>query len=193
MQEKKFYPNIAYNRSQRVKFFTLTVMLMACMGLVVGLMVAIEQYMFAVLFGSLILMVLFLIPSALKNNPVKPNIPQIVVKGKEVTVQGKTRLAKDIEQVVVNITLAPVSKLASENQEFLKQTAKTYPEEPYLGTVDVYYKKSLHLKRSDEVVYNTVDDCIGALTAMVSAGVKHYKINFSLKKFNETATFPLKK
>ncbi len=193
MQEKKFYPNIAYNKAQRTKFFTLTMMLVVCMGLVVGLMVAIEQMVFALMFGMLIIMVFALIPSALKNNPIKPNVPQIVVKGKEVTVQGKTRAGKDIEKVIVTITLSPVSKLASENKEFLKQVAQTYPEEPFLGTVDVYYKKSLHLKRSEEVVYNTVDDCIGALTAMLSAGVKHYKILFSLKKFTEPATFSLKK
>ena len=193
MQEKKFYPNIAYNRAQRTKFFMLTMMLVVCMGLVIGLMVAIDQMMFAILFGAFLIMVFALIPSALKNNPIKPGIPQIVVKGKEVTVQGKTYAGKDIEKVVVTITLSPVSKLASENKEFLKQTAQTYPEEPFLGTVDVYYKKTLHLKRTEEVVYNTVDDCIGALTAMVSAGVKHYKILFTLKKFTEVATFNLKK
>ena len=193
IQEKKFYPNIAYNKTQRTKFFTMTILLVLCMGMVVGLMVAIDQIMFAILFGSLLIMVFTLIPSALKNNPIKPDVAQIVVKGKEVTVHGKTRPTKDIEKVVVTITLSPVSKIASENKEFLLETAKTYPEEPFLGTVDVYYKKSLHLKKSEEVAYTTVDDCIGALNAMVSAGVKHYKILFSLKKFTEPATFSLKK
>ena len=193
MQEKKFYPNIAYNKSQRAKFFTMTILLVLCMGMVIGLMVAIEQIMFAILFGSLLIMVFTLVPSALKNNPIKPDVPQIVVSGKEITVHGKTHTSKDIEKVVVTITLSPVSKLASENKEFLLQTAKTYPEEPFLGTVDVYYKKSLHLKKSEEIAYTTVDDCIGALTAMVNAGVKHYKILFSLKKLTATATFSLKK
>lgn len=193
MQEKKFYPNVIYNREQRTKFFTMIILLVACMGLVVGLMVSIGQFVFAVVFGALLLMVFALIPSALKNNPVKPGIPQIVVKGKDITVQGKTRQAKDIENVIVTITIPAVSKIASENKEYLEKVASTYPEHDYLGTVDVYYKKSLHLKRSEEVVYNTVDDCIGALNAMVSAGVKHYKILFSMKKLTQTATFSLKK
>ena len=79
MQEKKFYPNIAYNKSQRAKFFTMTILLVLCMGMVIGLMGAIEQIMFAILFGSLLIMVFTLVPSALKNNPIKPDVPQIVV------------------------------------------------------------------------------------------------------------------
>ena len=65
MNEQHFYPNIAYNRASRKKFYTLIILLVACMGLVVGLMVSLDQYLFAIFFGVIILMALVLIPSAI--------------------------------------------------------------------------------------------------------------------------------
>ena len=129
MNEQHFYPNIAYNRSSRKKFYTLIILLVACMGLVVGLMVSLEQYLFAIFFGVIILMALVLIPSAIKSHPVKAGVPLITVNNKEITTQGKTYRAQDIDFVSVTILLNPVSKLDSENKAYAKTMAQKLPEE----------------------------------------------------------------
>lgn len=193
MKEQKFYPNIPYNKSKRTKFFTLMGLLIVSMGLVAGLMVSLKQIPFAVIFGVLALMFLVLIPSALKSHPIKPDVPEIVVNGKDITLQNKTFKSVDIDKVLVTITLSPISKIDSENKQYVLDMASTHPQEPMLGSVDVYLKKSPKIKRSEEVIYTTVDDCIGAATAIVNAGVKHYGIFFNLKKTTEKAKFTLQK
>ena len=192
MNEQNFYPNLEYNRANRKKFFSLMILLVACLGLVVGLMVSIQQYMFAIFFAIIILMALILIPSAIKSHPVKAGVPLITVNNKDITAQGKTYKPQDIDFVHVTVILNPVSKLNSENKEYVKKMASKLPEEMMLGNVDIRLKKGL-AKRGEEVIYTTVEDCIGALTALVGAGVKHYKIVFNLKKINETAQFSITK
>jgi len=49
MQEKKYYPDVAYNRSRRNKFYMTLALLVVCMGLSVGAMIAIKQYLFGIL------------------------------------------------------------------------------------------------------------------------------------------------
>ena len=192
MNEQHFYPNIAYNRASRKKFYTLIILLVACMGLVVGLMVSLEQYLFAIFFGVIILMALVLIPSAIKSHPIKAGVPLITVNNKEITTQGKTYRSQDIDFVSVTILLNPVSKLDSENKAYAKTMAQKLPEEMMLGNIDIRLKKGL-AKRGEDIIYNTVEDAIGAITALVGAGVKHYKIVFNLKKINEVAQFSITK
>ena len=50
-EQKKYYPNVEYNRSKRNKFFVLISLLVLCMGLVVGAMVYSGQIMFAIFFA----------------------------------------------------------------------------------------------------------------------------------------------
>lgn len=189
--EQNFYPDLAYNRANRKKFFTLMILLIACMGLVVGLMVSMKQYVFAMVFGVILIMTFFLIPSALKTHPVKANEPAISISNREVTVQGKTYRAQDIDKVYVTVLLNPVSKIDSENKEYAQKMAQTYPEEIMLGNVDMRLKPGIAKK--GESIYTTVSDCLGACTALVSAGVKHYSIVFNLKKINEPAQFNITK
>jgi hypothetical protein len=190
--EQKFYPDLQFNRANRSKFFTLLVLLVACMGLVVGLMVSLEQYMFALTFGMILLITLFLIPSAIKAHPVKPGVPMITVRGRDVEVQGKSYRAQDIEHVYVTVLLNPVSKLDSENKEYVKKMAQKHPEEMMTGNVDIRLKKGI-VQKNKEVTYTTVEDCLGACAAIIGAGVKHYTIIFNLKKINEKAAFSLTK
>ena len=190
--ELKFYPDLQFNRANRRKFFTLIILLIACMGLVIGLMVSIKQYMFAVTFGMVLLITLFLIPSAIKAHPVKSGVPVITVRGKEVEVQGVTYRAQDIEHLSVTVLLNPVSKLDSENREYVKQIASKQPEDIMTGNVDIRLKKGI-AKKSQSVIYSTVEDCLGACSAILGAGVKHYTVVFNLKKINEKAQFGINK
>ena len=190
--ELKFYPNLQFNRANRKKFLTLLILLVACMGLVIGLMVSIKQYMFAITFAMILLIVLFLIPSAIKAHPVKEGVALITVRGREIEVQGTTYHAQDIEHLAVTVLLNPVSKLDSENREYVKQMASKHPEEIMTGNVDISIKKSL-AKKGQTTIYTTVEDCLGACSAILGAGVKHYTVVFNLKKINERAQFNIAK
>ena len=190
--ELNFYPNLQFNRANRNKFFTLLILLVACMGLVIGLMVSIKQYMFAITFAMVLLIVLFLIPSAIKAHPVKAGVPLITVRGRDIEVQGTTYHAQDIEHLAVTVLLNPVSKLDSENREYVKQMASKHPEEIMTGNVDIRVKKSL-AKKGQTTIYTTVEDCLGACSAILGAGVKHYTVVFNLKKINERAQFNIAK
>lgn len=192
MNEQKFYADIEYNRANRRKFFVMMILLMASLGLVVGLMVAINQLIFAITFGLLFVITLALIPSALKSHPVKAEEPVLTVAGKEIFIQGKTYSVKDIDFVSITVMLFPVSKLNDENKEYAESMAKKYPEEKMLGNVDIRLKKGV-AKKGQDVLYTTCEDCLGACTALVNAGVKHYGIVFNLKKINVPAGFSITK
>lgn len=191
-KEQNFYPNIEYNKSRRVKYFSLLILLTLCLGMVIGSMVATKQWMIAAFMGMILVMMLIMIPSVIKNHPVKKNVPELTVYGKDVTAQGKQLRVQDIEKVVVNITVPTISKKTDENQQYLKEVASTYPEEPYLGTFDIYLKPGPNVKKG-EAIYMTIDDCLTAASVLIEAGVKHYAIGFSMKKWYEPATFSLKK
>ena len=192
MDEKKYYSDVAYNRSKRNKFYITLMLLVVCMGLAVGTMVAIQQYIFAIFFLVIIVLMFTLIPSVHKNYPLKESEPALLVKGKDIFCQGKELKAADIERVIVNVPVAPISKLDSENKEYLKETASAYPEEEVFGTLDIELKAGLKAKKG-EVLYLSINDCLGALTSLVSAGVKHYVIGFSMKKYYESAQFTITK
>ena len=116
----------------------------------------------------------------------------ITVRGREVEIQGQTYRTQDIEHVAVTVLLSPVSKLDSENKEYVKNMAKKHPEEMMTGNVDIRLKKGV-AQKNKSVAYTTVEDCLGACAAIVGAGVKHYTIVFNLKKINEKAEFSLTK
>ena len=43
----------------------------------------------------------------------------------------------------------------------------------------------------EEQKYHYVKDCLGALEAFVAAGVKQYRIVYTMNKLNELATYPI--
>lgn len=190
--QKKYYPNIEYNRSKRRNFYVTLMLLVVCMGLAIGTMVAIKQFIFAVFFLVILVLMFTLIPSVHKNYPVKADKPHLEIDNKDIICQDKQLKAADIERVIVNVPLGKVSKLDSENKEFLKEMASKLPEEPVFGTLDIELKAGIKAKKG-EVLYLSLDDCMDALTALVSAGVKHYVIGFSMKKFYEPAQFTITK
>lgn len=186
-----FYADVEYNKSRRVRYIVLLVLLFLVMGLMIGTFVASKQWMFVIVLGAVLLIMASLIPTVLKNYPVKSDAVLTLV-GREVFVQGKTLRTTDIEKVIVNIEVGAVSKNKDENKEFLKQVASTFPEEKLLGTVDLVLKSGPKVKKG-ETIYMTLSDSIGAVVALVNAGVKHYAIGFSLKKFYEPAAFSITK
>lgn len=190
--EKKFYPNIPYNRSRRTKFWVLMTLLSLSMMVVIGMFIAINQIPFAIAFLVFLILPLTLIPSTIKSYPVKENKPVLTVSGREIVAQDKNLLPLDIDRVEVTVLLPAVSKLRSENEAFIKEQASRFPEEECFGNVDIVLKPGPKVKKG-EVLFLTVDDCLGALTALVGAGVKHYSIAFSLKKLREEAKFSITK
>mgnify|MGYP004645510921 CR=1 FL=1 len=186
-----FYADVEYNKSRRVRYIVLLVLLFLVMGLMIGTFVASKQWMFVIVLGAVLLIMASLIPTVLKNYPVKSDAVLTLV-GREVFVQGKTLRTTDIEKVIVNVEVGAVSKNKDENKEFLKQVASAFPEEKLLGTVDLVLKSGPKVKKG-ETIYMTLSDSIGAVVALVNAGVKHYAIGFSLKKFYEPAAFSITK
>ena len=186
-----FYADVEYNKSRRVRYIVLLVLLFLVMGLMIGTFVASKQWMFVIVLGAVLLIMASLIPTVLKNYPVKSDAVLTLV-GREVFVQGKTLRTTDIEKVIVNVEVGAVSKNKDENKEFLKQVASAFPEEKLLGTVDLVLKSGPKVKKG-ETIYMTLSDSIGAVVALVNAGVKHYARGFSLKKFYEPAAFSITK
>lgn len=193
-EEKNFYPNIAYNKAKRSKFWMLIIVMFASILLMVGAFIAMPQagLPFALVFLFIFIIMFAFIPSALKAHPVKAGVPQLTVKKKEIIAQNKVLTAQDIERVDVTVLLAPISKLDSENKAFIKEFSEKYPEEEQFGMLDITLKNGPKFKKG-EMIFLTVEDCLGALTALVGAGVKHYRILFSLKKLNEEAKFSITK
>lgn len=189
---KSYYPNLEYNKSKKIKFSSLFVLLVVCMGLFIGAMAARSEWMGIVLVAVLLLFMGMLLPSVIKGYPTKPGVPEITVSGHDVTARNKEIRANDIEKVVATVLLNPVSKVKSENEAFVKEFASTFPEEPCFGTLDIYLKPGPKVKKG-ETIYLTVDDVLSATVDLVNAGVKHYNIFFSLKKIYAQAGFSLTK
>lgn len=192
VKPKSYYPNIVYNRSRRIRFFTLFVLLVVCMGLFVGAMAVRSEWWGIVVIAILLLFMGMMLPSVIKGYPTKPDVPEITVYGHDVNARGKQLRTNDIEKVVATVLLNPVSKDKNENQKFVKELAGSFPEEPCFGTLDIYLKPGPKVKKG-ETIYLTVDDVLSATVDLVNAGVKHYNIFFSLKRIYEPAAFTLTK
>lgn len=192
VKPKSYYPNIAYNRSRKVRFFTLFMLLVVVMGLFVGAMAVKSQWWSIGLIAVLLLFMGMMLPSVIKGYPTKQNVPEITIYGHDVNARGKQLRSNDIEKVVATVLLNPVSKDKKENEAFVKDLASSFPEEPCFGTLDIYLKPGPKVKKG-ETIYMTVENVLSATVDLVNAGVKHYNIFFSLKKIYEPAAFTLTK
>lgn len=191
--EKNFYPDVEYNKSKRIKFFSLYALLFLTMGVTIGAFISIGQWWIAIFSFAIIVFVGCFIPQTIKSYPVKKGVPQITVSGREVKICGQTFHVQDIDKARVLIELAPVSKVPSENKAFVHEFASKMPEEECFGTVELSFKPGVNGIKKGEVRYAYVNDCLGALTALVDAGLKHYVVGFSMKKIYEQAAFSIKK
>lgn len=191
--EKNFYPDVEFNKSKRIKFFSLYALLFLTMGVTIGAFISIGQWWVAIFSLAIIVFIGCFIPQTIKSYPVKKGVPQITVVNRDVKIGGQTFHVQDIDNARVLIELAPISKVPSENKAFVKEFASKMPESACFGTVELSFKPGVNGVKKGEVRYAYVDDCLGALTAMVDAGLKHYSIGFSMKKIYEQAKFSITK
>lgn len=186
---KSFYPNIRFNKSKRVKYLVLYSLLIVIFG---GGAAAcflsgnqmIGTFGFFCIFFILIFAVL--IPSVITGNPVKPG-PVIEIEGNKVKLDGKEEIkVSDIVAVSVGIEVPKQGESKEEMYENLKKIASKRPEEPVFGTCDIV---CLDNKGRENPKYHYVEDCVGALEALVEAGVKKYRIIYSMKRVSCVASY----
>lgn len=189
--EKIFYPNVEYNAKQRKKFFIFYVLMFVCLG---GLAIILFSTsggtnMLSMLILFFMIMVVVLAIQTFKNYPTK-RLPLLTVEGKSVIFGANdTVKISEIVSVSVLIDVPRVSKIQSENEAFLKKVSEKKPEEPMLGACDVTVRNP---KNGKEIIkYAIVEDCIGCLDALLSIGVKKYRILYSMKKLSEEAKYKM--
>ena len=188
---KQFYPNIAFNKSKRVKYLVLYSLLIVIFGggaaacFLSGNQMVSTLGMFCLFF---ILIFAVLIPSVISGNPVKPG-PVIEIDGQKVKLDQKEEIKiSDIVAVSVNIEIPKQGNTKEEMYKILQEVASVRPNEPVFGTCDIV---CLDAKKRETPKYHYVEDCLGALEALVEAGVKKYRIVYSMKRLNCVANFRL--
>lgn len=189
--EKVFYPNVEYNAKQRKKFFIFYLLMLVCLG---GLAILLfvkngGTDMLSMMILFFIVMLVVLAVQTFKNYPTK-RLPLITVEGKSVTFGANdTVKISEIISVSVLVDVPRISKIQSENEAFLKKVSAKKPDEPLLGACDVTVRNP---KNGKEIIkYAIVDDCIGCLDALLSIGVKKYRILYSMKKLSEEAKYKM--
>lgn len=171
---KTFYPNIEYNKKQRVKFFVLAaIALFFLLGTIVTFSIVDpkNKSVFLIAFGLIIVVGLTIM--VLKAYPTK-NIPIIQIDEKYVYYGKNTKVElSDIVKVKVNVMVPTNSRLKPEIEAELKAVANNLEMDEFFGDVDLV----VNGKKGEETLYASVLDCVGALQALVDFGVKNYEIN----------------
>ncbi len=186
--EKKYYPNLEYNKSKRRTGLIMSILLFILMAGPTSVFVATKQYEFAWFFGIFLIFPIFLIPSIIKNYPIK-NEPSVIIKDKEIYIDKVNAKYKDVTLINVTIEL-PSSKLDSENNALLEKVKSEKPENVYFGNLDIVWKDAKGKKR---VLYSHIENVIDALETLLSLGLKHYKITYSIKKKSVTCEYDIRK
>ena len=186
--EKKYYPNIEYNKSKRRTGLILSVLLFVLMAGPTSVFVATKQFEFALFFGIFIIFPIFLVPMIIKNYPLK-NEPQVIIKDKEVFIDKVNAKFKDITLIRVTIEL-PASKLDSENVATLEKFKTEKPENVHYGNLDIVWKDA---KGKSRVLYSHIDQVIDALETLLSLGLKHYEITYNIKRKSVKCEYDIRK
>lgn len=186
---KRFFPDIAYSKKKRWEAMGLFALLVILIGGFATYMFVSKQPMMGAIMLIFLVIPLASIPSTFMNYPTK-NVPLIEVDGGKIKVSGDKReyRASEILAVSVIIDVPNMKGTAEERMAELKRIASIKPTEPILGTCDLVVK---NLKGKEETKYNIVSDCVGALEALLEAGVKKYRIIYCMKKLNTPATYAL--
>ncbi len=175
--QKKYYANIHYNKLKRKNAITLSVILFMALLSMTAMFASQGQYIFALIFGLLLVIPIVTVPSAFKNFPVDGR-EIVVVEDNFIKVNQKEFKIKEILKLNVIVSL-PSTKKDSEDKLLLEKLAKEYPQDDYYGTFDIVYLDS---KGKKQIEYSTIDNVITALKSAVSIGVKNYALKFSIKK-----------
>ncbi len=186
--EKKFYPNIEYNKSKKRSGLILSILLFVLMAGPASVFVATKQYEFASFFGIFLIFPIFLIPTIIKNYPTKYE-PVVIIKDREIFIDKTTVKFKDVNLITVTIEL-PASKLDSENDALLEKVKKEKPENVYFGNLDVIVKDA---NGKSKILYSHIENVIDALETLLSSGLKHYKIIYNIKRKSVTCEYDIRK
>ena len=175
----KFYPNIAYNKSKRRKFFVLFLIAMICMlGLLSIVIVNDPTSLTAFLLMFIVLILLLLLPSVFKSYPTNGK-PIIEIGEKQIIYNGKYVVElKDIVGFKCNVLHPCASRIPSEMIDELTDVGKHLTDEVRFGDVDLVIRG----QKKDEMLYATVMDCVGAAQALIDFGVKEYTCYVYYKK-----------
>ncbi len=186
---KSFFPNVSFNKSKRIKYISLyCVLILIFGGAAAACFLSANQTMFTMGLFCLFFIVIFavLIPSAFSSYPVKPDAV-IEIDGTKVKLFGKEEIkVSDIVAVSVNIEVPKDGNTREQMYNNLQKVASIRPEEPVFGTCDII---CLDQKGREAPKYNYVEDCLGALEALVEAGVKKYRIVYTMKRISCVATY----
>ena len=186
---KQFFPDVNYSKKKRWQAVGLFAILFILIGGFAAYLFFSDNQMLAAIMLIFLVIPLATIPSAFMNYPTKM-IPLIEINGSRVKINGdKTEYkASDILAVSVIIDVPQIKGTIEERTLELKRIASVKPTEKVLGTCDLMVKNA---KGKEETRYNIVSDCIGALDALLNAGVKKYRIVYCMKKLNEHATYSM--
>ena len=185
---KAFYPNLTYNRSKRKTYFTFLILAAVLIGGAAVAFFILGNVMVGLMFSVIVVLALTTLPSAMSNYPVK-EVPLIEVNGTKVKLYDKTEYrVSEIIRVDVLIDVAPIKGTNEEKLQYLSELASVVPQEKITGACDIVVKNP---KGKEETQYNIVNDCMGALQALVDAGVKKYRVIFSMKRLSVKAKFRL--
>ena len=186
---KEFFPDVQYSKKKRYQSLGLFAILIIMIGGFAAYLFFNNQMLLAGVMLIFLVIPLATIPSTFMNYPTK-KVALITVDGKTVKLHGdKTEYkASEIIAASVIIDVPNLKGTVEERMTELKRIAATKPTEPILGTCDLIVKNA---KGKEETKYHIVSDCIGALDALLEAGVKKYRIIYCMKKLNVPATYAM--
>lgn len=186
--EKKYIANLEYNMKKKRNSLILCGLLFITMAGMMSVFVAVKSYSFVAIFGAFLILPFAILPSIFKTYPTD-NRTILTVTDKTVTVGKETYKLKDVTKFRVIITL-PYSHIKSENDSALRAARDNKPEDVYYGNLDIVVKDE---RGKAKVLYTGIDHVIDAAETLISVGVKHYTLSFSIKKQSVECSYDLKK
>lgn len=186
--EKKYIANLEYNIKKKRNSLILCGLLLITMLGMISIFVAFKNYYIIAFFGVFLILPFAILPSIFKTYPTD-NRTILTVTDKTVTVGKETYKLKDVTKFRVIITL-PYSHIKSENEAALREARDNKPEDIYHGNLDLVVKDA---RGKAKVLYTGIDHVIDATETLIFVGVKHYTLNFSIKKQTVECAYDLKK
>lgn len=186
---KQFFPDVQYSKKKRWQSIGLFAILIIMIGGFAAYLFINNQTLLAGVMLIFLVIPLATIPSTFMNYPTK-KVPLIEVDGNKIRLNGDKTEYKGSEILAASVIIdVPNMKgTVEERMAELKRIASIKPTAPILGTCDLMVKNA---KGKEETKYNIVADCVGALDALLEAGVKKYRIVYCMKKLNTPATYAM--
>lgn len=186
--EKKYFANLEYNAKKKRNSLILCGLLLITMLGMISVFVVFKNYVIIAFFGIFLLLPFFVIPSVFKTYPTD-NRTILTVTDKTITVGKETYKLKDIIKLRIIITL-PYSHVKGENEAALTAARDDKPLDIYHGNLDFVVKDE---RGKSKVLYTDIDHVIDAVETLISVGVKHYSLCFSIKKQTVECQYDIKK